>query len=193
MAEQKQCGLGPVGIVVLVLLVLGALLYVARMGGGSQGLDLSWPPEPTGTKMHYDWTVQDLQDRPFDLAETRGKVLFLNFWATWCPPCVAEMPSIQRLYEELQGGEVAFAAVSSEEADAVRRFVEENDYTFPVYVAPDSIPRKLRPRAIPTTYIVRPDGMVVVKHVGSVEWDSPQVMEFLRKLSEASREEKSES
>jgi thiol-disulfide isomerase/thioredoxin len=183
MAEQKQCGLGAVGIIVLVLLILGAVLYIARMSGRSGGLDLEWPPEPTGTKMDYDWTVQDLEGRPFELAKTRGKVVFLNFWATWCPPCVAEMPSIQRLYEELQGSNVAFAAVSSEDADAVRRFVKENDYTFPVYVAADSIPGDLRPRAIPTTYIVRRDGAVVVKHVGSAQWDSPQVVEFLKKLA----------
>jgi thiol-disulfide isomerase/thioredoxin len=184
MADSKPGALGPIGIIVVVLLVLGVAMYVMRVVGRSNGLDGEWPPTPTGQTMDYDWTVQDLEGQPFNMTETRGKVLFLNFWATWCPPCVAEMPSIQRLYDRLRGEGVAFALVTSEEAEPVRRFMERNDYTLPVYLGGEWVPRYLQPRAIPTTYIVRPDGKVMLKHTGAMEWDAPRVREFLEKLAE---------
>lgn len=184
MADSKPGALGPIGIIVVVLLVLGTVMYVARIAGRQKGSDLEWPPTPTGQTMDYDWTVRDLEGQPFDMAETRGKVLFLNFWATWCPPCVAEMPSIQRLYDHLQGEGIAFVLVTNEEPEPVRQFLERHDYTMPVYVAGGPVPRGLQPRAIPTTYIVGPDGKVMLKHTGAMEWDAPRVTEFLENLAE---------
>jgi thiol-disulfide isomerase/thioredoxin len=113
-----------------------------------------------------------------NLAETKGKVLFLNLWATWCGPCRMEMPSIQRLYDSMKD-EVTFVLVSNEAPDDVRSFMETEGYTMPAYTSDDTPPDVLSTRGIPTTFIVSPQGEIVLRHVGSADWDKQEVRDFL--------------
>ncbi len=83
--------------------------------------------------MDYDWTLSTLDDQEFYMADLRGKVVFLNFWASWCPPCVVEMPAIQHLYDTFSDKDVVFVGISREDPEVVREFVEEHGYTFPIY------------------------------------------------------------
>jgi thiol-disulfide isomerase/thioredoxin len=110
-------------------------------------------------------------------------VVFLNFWATWCPPCVGEMPSIQRLYDTLKDEEgVVFVCVSDEEPDTVRKFVEEKGYTFPVYTMEGERPEDFRGRGIPTTFILSQDGKISFRHIGSAKWDDQSSIDFIKNL-----------
>jgi thiol-disulfide isomerase/thioredoxin len=185
--------MGPVAVVLFVLLIAGVVMYVgrlaARKGGRRQLPPASLPDEPesTGLKMNYDWTVQTLDGEAFSLKETEGRTLFLNFWATWCPPCVAEMPAVQSLYEKTRDLDVAFLLVSEEGPQKARRFVQQRELTVPVYTAPQGVPPELRTGAIPTTYIVSPEGDVVHKHVGAAQWDAEPVVRFLNRLAGSQR------
>ncbi len=85
---------------------------------------LEAPSYPSTTLADYDWTVQSLDGQDFKMADAKGKVVFLNFWATWCPPCVTEMPSIQKLHEKLKDDGVVFVCVSNEETSKVSQFAE---------------------------------------------------------------------
>jgi len=186
-AQQKSTWMGPLAFMFLILLIVGAGAYivqVARRGGGG------YPPPPipdspqvTGLTMQYDWEAYDVAGEEFDMDSTRGKAVFLNIWATYCPPCVKEMPAIQRLYG-MVGGEdgIAFVVIAQDSPNGVREFVEERGLTMPIYTTP-AIPRELYPQAIPTTYIVAPDGRVVFRHVGAAGWDDPRVAQFLRELA----------
>jgi thiol-disulfide isomerase/thioredoxin len=123
------------------------------------------------TEQDYLWTLQDDAGQPFSLESFRGQPVFLNFWATWCPPCVAELPEIQKAWEK-HGDHVAFLLVTNQNPAAVEAFMEKYGYEFPVVYARGEPPLTFRHGAIPTTYIISPQGKIVVKKAGAVNWDS---------------------
>lgn len=117
------------------------------------------------------WTIRDGEGNLLQLADFEGQPVFLNFWATWCPPCVAELPEIQKAYEK-HGEDVAFLLVTNEEAEKVDAFLEKHGYDLPVSYATSALPPSLQHASIPTTYILSPEGIIVVKKTGAVNWDS---------------------
>jgi thiol-disulfide isomerase/thioredoxin len=132
--------------------------------------------------MDYNWRVRALDGKELDLGKTKGKIIFLNFWATWCPPCVAEMPSIQRFYDAMKSEEIHFMCVSDEDRTKVNKFVQERGFTFPVYTLVGEKPQILRTQGIPATFIISQDGQIVFKHVGGAKWDDKTSIVFMKKL-----------
>lgn len=137
----------------------------------------------------FDWKLQDLEGNPASLADYRGKTIFLNLWATWCGPCVREMPSIEALAsnEELrQKGVVVLAvATGGEDLEKVRRFVENSGYNRITFLSSEVAPPEVfLTQGIPATFLIGPDGQIAGAHVGSTEWNTPTVISFLEKLSE---------
>jgi thiol-disulfide isomerase/thioredoxin len=133
-----------------------------------------------------DWNLVDLEGRPVSLASFRGKPVFLNIWATWCPPCVAEMPSIEALAGKAQLAGVQFACVSvegTEETERVRKFAAERKMSVPIYVTDAPPPPAFRSEGIPATYILNADGEVVASQIGASKWDDPRVVELLETLA----------
>lgn len=107
------------------------------------------------------------------LSDFAGKPVFLNLFATWCPPCRMEMPSMQKLYEQVAPKGLVMLAVSAEDTDVVAEFVKREGYTFTVGVDPDrSVMSTYRVRAIPATYLIDRHGTIVYKHVGYADWTS---------------------
>ena len=129
--------------------------------------------------------MQNLDGEPVDFTSLRGKVVFLNIWATWCPPCVAEMPGIQRLYETVDTSKVAFVMLSVDEhgPGPVREWIARKGYTFPVYLPAGAFPREFESNSIPTTFILSPDGQIAARHEGMADYDNERVRGFLRELS----------
>lgn len=117
-----------------------------------------------------------------NLSGFRGKVVFLNFWGSWCPPCVAEMPGIQKLYEA-KGKDVAFVLITmKDKPEKFVPFLQEHRYSMPVYEANSLLPKVLIPGSFPTTYIINKKGEVVLKEIRSADWNSLQVNELIDKL-----------
>jgi thiol-disulfide isomerase/thioredoxin len=126
--------------------------------------------------------VQTLEGEVASLGDYAGQVVFLNFWATWCGPCVQEMPSIQRLHDAY-GEEVVFLLASNENASTVRSFAAKNGYTMPLHTLTNSgVPASFNVSAIPATFIIDGTGAVRMHHVGAREWDDPEVTELLNSL-----------
>jgi thiol-disulfide isomerase/thioredoxin len=183
-----------VTIFVLLLLVLyymvtwwlpgGNIFPSKRTSDKGQTLEsrLEVPSFPSTTLADYDWIVQSLDGQDFKMADVKGKVVFLNFWATWCPPCVAEMPSIQRLHEKLKDEGVVFACISNEEASKVNQFAKEKGVTFPIYTMHGGPPLVFKTRGIPSTFILSPEGKIAYKHTGSAKWDDDKSIDFIRGL-----------
>ncbi len=132
----------------------------------------------------YGWPLTALKDeKALRLKEFRGKTVFINFWATWCPPCVAEMPSIQKLYNAYRNDEsVAFVMISSEEREKLLQFMQDKDYDFPVYQNLFKVPASLTVEQLPTTYVIAPDGKIVLRETGASDWNSDKVHELINKL-----------
>ena len=114
-----------------------------------------------------------------------GKVVFLNFWATWCPPCKAEMPSIQALYEDVKSEDIEFVMLSLDRnpQEVVQGFMDENGYTFPVYGPLEQLPPEFQSRAIPTTYIISKQGKILFSHSGVANYDTKEMRGFLKELA----------
>jgi peroxiredoxin len=153
-----------------------ALLFVALASvAGLQRLQ-------SGPRTGYpapDFTLPDLNGRLHHLSQYRGKVVFLNLWATWCPPCRMEMPAMERLHQRLRGRDFVMLAVSADEGgkDAVAPFVAEMGLTFPVLLDPDG---RLSPRygvtGYPETFLIDRNGQVVNHTIGPADWDEEIVI-----------------
>ena len=133
----------------------------------------------------YDFAVKDMQGKTMDMKDLKGKVIFLNLWATWCGPCRVEMPSIQNLYNSVDKDKVAFVMLSLDQEDQrpkIVKFVDDKQFTFPVYLPATPLPKLLRVTTIPTTFIISPDGKVKSKKVGMANYDTDEMRDFLQDL-----------
>jgi len=129
-----------------------------------------------------DFTVQD-SDRTVALRDFRGKVVILNFWATWCPPCIQEMPSLTTMQARL-GDRVNVLAVSvDDDAEAYNRFLREHNIGLLTVRDPERKTNRLYGTdKFPETYIIDRQGVLRRKFIGPVEWTSPEIMDYLSKL-----------
>ncbi|MEJ8756831.1 TlpA disulfide reductase family protein [Pontibacter sp. H259] len=126
----------------------------------------------------------DLQGKQVDFESLKGKVVFLNIWATWCPPCIAEIPNIQQLYDKVGSDKIAFVMLSVDEGglEKVKKFIDKKNYTFPVYLPASGLPQEFYSNAIPTTFIISPEGKIVAKQEGMADYDTPEVVAFLQNM-----------
>jgi thiol-disulfide isomerase/thioredoxin len=128
------------------------------------------------------WTVTGLDGKEVSAGDLRGKVLFINHWATWCPPCMAEMPHIQKLHDSLKGATVEFLIVSGEKAEKVREVADAKGWTMPIYTNEGRFPPVLETQGIPDTFIVNRKGEVVFRKVGYHEWNTDDARNFLTNI-----------
>lgn len=140
-------------------------------------------PPPRPITADYDWKLLDLDDKPVEFSRYRGKVVFLNMWATFCGPCVAEMPSIARLAANPKLKDVAFVCVSTDESVApIRQFLAEKQWPMTILRVTELPPPAFVTDGLPVTFVIAADGRVVVFENGPAEWDDPSAVEFLQSL-----------
>lgn len=138
-----------------------------------------------GDVNYFDFSLKDINGKQVNLKDYQGKVIMLNFWATWCPPCRKEMPSMEVLYNKLKGRNFEMLAVNvQEDANTVKDFIIKNKYTFPVLVDPKAEAAvKYQARSIPTTYIIDTKGKLAGGFIGAKEWDTDNVIRILTELT----------
>jgi peroxiredoxin len=132
-----------------------------------------------------DLRLPSLAGGEVDLAAYRGRVVLLNFWATWCPPCVAEMPSLERLHRALGPEGLAVVTVSADDDVAgLRDFVKRNGITLPVLLDPDGrvAGRAYGTTAYPETFVLDGSGILLQHYVGPARWDAPEALAHFRNL-----------
>lgn len=120
-----------------------------------------------------------------DISASKGKVIFLNFWATWCPPCIAEMPSVDALRRKFKGNsniEFVLADIDNN-LKRSQRFMEKNKYDLPVYEPASTIPESIFQGTVPTTLIINKQGEIVFFHEGMADYNSKDMEEFLTELA----------
>jgi thiol-disulfide isomerase/thioredoxin len=122
----------------------------------------------------------------FNVQENKGKVIFINLWATWCPPCIAEMPSINRLFNDFQGNEnIKFLLVDVENNPGKSNlFMKKRGFNLPVYFPAGDIPREWFSGTLPTTVIIDKSGNIVFHHEGLADYSSNKMAQFVKSISE---------
>lgn len=125
---------------------------------------------------NYQWTLKSLSEENINFSDSKGQVVFINFWATWCAPCIAEMPNLQLLYDEYKN-RVDFYFVTNDDPEKIKKFKTENNYTFPVFIPISKYPKVLKVEVLPTTYLLDKSGLVMMKELGVANWNSA----FMRK------------
>ena len=172
-----------VGFIAAPMALLVALNLFARRLRRGVDQELQPPPLPAGVPWDYALEATELDGTPADFAAFRGRPLVFNHWATWCAPCVAEMPSLVRLREALADLDVGFACVSTEPPEQVRAFMEERGFDLPVYTVQGALPESFSGRAIPATFILDRRGRIAFRHFGAAAWDAPSVVDFVGNLA----------
>lgn len=126
----------------------------------------------------------DEQKKVYNTDELKGKVLFINFWATWCPPCRAEMPSIQTLYERFKDNDkVEFLLVEIEtDIEGTKKFLNDNKLSLPIVYPNSEIPSNWLSGAIPTTVILDKNGKTVIKKEGMYDYSGKEMTKFIQEL-----------
>lgn len=128
-----------------------------------------------------NWTVFDMNGDPVSLASLNSKPIFLNFWATWCPPCIAELPSIKELHG-MYGDDVNFVLVSNESRAKVRAFVADRNMESLPFYQNKATPQEFARQSIPTTFIIDRNGKIVLSKEGVAKWNSGKVEKLLERL-----------
>ena len=128
-----------------------------------------------------EWSLVDIGGKHIKLGDFDGQVLLVNFWATWCPPCRAEMPSLEKLYADY-GSKITFMMVTNEEIDPISSFMDDKQYTFPVWLTLSPPPSGMLTKSIPATFIVNKQGKIVFSKTGAMDWNSKKVRDFLDTL-----------
>lgn len=129
----------------------------------------------------YDWYLSDFNNEVKDFSSSKGKPIFVSFWATWCPPCIAEMPSIQEFYDAYKN-EVDFYLVAKDASSSVEGFMNKNNYTFPVYFEASQTPDLLDSNALPTSFLIHSNGEIIIKKKGAADWASESFFKEVDKL-----------
>ena len=124
----------------------------------------------------------DLEGKPISMESLKGKTVFLNFWATWCKPCLAEMPDMDIAAKVLAEDDFIFIAASDESIEKIKKFAEKYDYSFKFVHSKTSV-FDLELGALPTTWVINKEGVLVYNEVGARKWDSEEELNNLRDLA----------
>lgn len=165
--------------------ILSILLITLIVSGTSHatGKGLTALPDKPAAP---DFALQDVDGNLHHISDHRGHVLIVNFWATWCPPCRAEMPSMQRAWEQLREEGIVMLAIDvGEDEDAIFEFTASYPVEFPLLLDTESaVSEAWKVKGLPTTFVVDQWGRKVYRAVGGREWDAPDLLQKVRALKD---------
>ena len=176
--------------VVLFFLKLTGLLssvsYAAQSVMLKSGLmNASDQEEEKEEAFNYDFIIKDLSGAKINFDQYKGKVVFINLWATWCGPCRAEMKGIQKLYDKMDNDKIQFIMLSIDKdgsKEKVVNYIKDKGFTFPVFTPSGYLTSQLNVPNIPTTFVISKDGRIVAKEVGMKDYDTGKFKKFLDRL-----------
>ena len=129
----------------------------------------------------YNWQLLDETGQVFNFNAAKGNVVVINFWATWCPPCIAEMPSLEKLYNAYNEN-VVFLFVSDEKQEVISKFKQKHAYQFKAYSTLTAYPKAFDVRSIPRTLVIDKNGNIVIDKTGAANWYSDKVISTIEDL-----------
>lgn len=130
---------------------------------------------------NYNWKLIDKNNTILNFEDTKGKVVLINFWATWCPPCIAEMPSMQALYDDYND-KVVFLFVTNDRYSEIDPFLRKNNFNFEVFRPASNYPEFFNITTIPRTFLIDTEGYIIIDESGAVNWNSNKIRSTIDNL-----------
>jgi peroxiredoxin len=165
------------------------ILFLSAMGAKLHAVSDTKPVSPSEIEKldknrAPEFSLKDLSGRPVTLSSLRGKVVLLNFWATWCPPCISEMPVFNKLYKEMSGRGLEIVAISADRSESyVRDFVSKHSLDLRVLFDADrSVTKQYKVFSMPTTFLIDKNGVIVEKFFGEYDWTDQEIKKKIEKL-----------
>lgn len=171
----------------LILVVLVFVIVSLYLGFGSSTRPNYQPVKVADVgDTAPDFQLEDSAGNQVSLAALRGKVVLVNFWATWCPPCRAEMPSMEKLQEAMSGDDFVMLAINVEEngRTVVPAFLEKSPHTFSVlYDDQGIVQKRYGVYKFPESFVIRKDGVIDDKIIGAIDWAHPETVAYFKELA----------
>lgn len=187
MEKKKKSKLGNILFVLVIALLIIPQTRKPIQIVLNKGLALFGPSvideEKRDKLTNYNWDLLSEDNQPFDFNQVKGKVVVINFWATWCPPCIAEMESLEKLYKKFSDeDDVVFLFVTTDFFSEISKFKEKHNYTFPAYRQLNQEHPFFNVPTIPRTFIIDKEGNVAVDKDGASNWYSETVVDLIENL-----------
>jgi len=170
---------------IVFVILIGLLLYPKSKTWILRQISFSPRVENANKRVKvasYDWSLRGITTENYDFNEAKGKVVLVNFWATWCVPCIAEMPSLQTLYDDY-GEKIEFVLVTSDSKDKIDPFMKEHSFSMPIYNQASEAPIEFETRTIPKTFLLDKKGNIVIEATRA-DWDTKKTRKLLDQLLE---------
>ncbi|WP_109833151.1 TlpA family protein disulfide reductase [Reichenbachiella versicolor] len=136
--------------------------------------------EKEAVSADYNFLLSDAEGNKVNFNEFKGKYIFLNFWATWCPPCIAEMPDINDLYLKVENSNTKFVMINLDQNfEKAKEYIAKKGYEFPIYKISSRRPEVFQSQSIPTTFIISPEGKIIVKKTGMAKYNTEEIRNLL--------------
>lgn len=177
-------------ITISLVLIVGGLLIALSIKGKDSSFQLIGQSRVKVGSPAPNFTFPDLTGKKVSLSDYRGRVVFLNIWATWCSPCVDEMPSMEKLYKQFKSDQFEIMAVSidTQGVKVVVPFMEKLNLTFPALLDRKGKIRNIYGvTGIPESFIIDKNGIIIKKVIGPLDWSKPDVSRFFGDLMQKSR------
>ena len=177
----------PLIVIIAVLKLTGQLENVISFGQTAvlkSGMLNAGTEKEEEEQFDFGFTAYSTTGEQLTYDSLKGKVIFLNIWATWCGPCRSEMPTIQSLYNSIDKTNIAFVMLAVDRVNPdqrVKQYIDANQYTFPVYILKGEPTSQIRVPTIPTTYVISKEGKILRKEVGMKNYDTERFKTFLLK------------
>jgi thiol-disulfide isomerase/thioredoxin len=129
----------------------------------------------------YEWYIKNANGKTVNFENSEDKIILLNYWATWCAPCIAEMPDLQILYGDYKD-KMDFYFVTSDSENLVSPFLKKRNLDIPIYYLLSEPPKSLQSQKLPTTFLINREGEIVMKKTGAANWNSASVRNTIDKI-----------
>lgn len=169
-------------IYIFLLVVIGAILAIPSSRNFLKNTFFpiaTVESAATISDVDFDMDLKGINTPNTNLKNLRDKTIFLNYWGTWCAPCRKEWPTIQAMYDTRKDKMNFVLIAMKDEEEAVVKFLKENNYNVPVYIAQSPISEKILPKAFPTTFLLDKGGRILLKEDAYKDWNSESALEFI--------------
>jgi thiol-disulfide isomerase/thioredoxin len=172
------------GIIALVIFHPGAKSWLLKQVVSTGLLKANINKEKDNLQIAGNFSFTDNSGHNTSISDLRGKVVFINFWASWCPPCRAEMPDLNNLYQKLKSDNRFVFLFMNEDEDKNKavEYLRKNNFTLPLHFSLGNVPAEIYNGSLPTTVVLNKNGEIVLKHSGMAAYDSPGFIKQLNDL-----------